>query len=886
MAANKLQLTVLLSALDRVTAPLKKIQGGSIGAARALKETRDRLKELNSQQKDISAWRTQRAAAKQTEDALQANRERLKSLSAQLAATSNPTRALTRDFQRAAREGTFLKNKLGEQQQQLHGLRGQLNAAGISTRNLSSGEQALRSKITATNAALQQQEARLKRITAQQQRLAGAKQAYGRTQQLSASMAGSGAGSLAMGYGLGRPLMATLGNGVEFDTTMARVQALTRLDKGSAELDMLRKQARDLGATTLFTSSQVAEGQAFLGMAGFDPQKIKAAMPGILDMAKAGNMDLGETADIGSNILTGMNLQADQMARVADVITAAFTRSNTSISTLGETMKYAAPGAAQFGISLETTAAMAAKLGDAGIQGSMGGTSIRRILGRLAAPNKAAREALKKLGADDEELAELGAASKAVKSLGINVTDAAGNMRDVPSILKEIYDRSRNMGDIERGSLWKAIAGETGSNAMGILVDQAGTGNLQELIATLQASQGEAAKVASTMADNFSGDWDQLKSAWADLGIELFEGQNSMLRELAQNITGVIRSIGGWIRENPKLAGQIVKTLGGIAALVTVMGGLTLAMASILGPIAMVRYAFTLFGIKSLGMLTAFKALGSGLLWLGKAVLPIVGQALLWLGRLAMANPIGLLITVLAGGAYLIYKNWDAVKGYFGNLWAEITTAFSGGIGGVAALLLNWSPIGLFYKAFASVLSYFGIELPGKFSEFGGMLIDGLVGGITAGLGKIKAAITGAGGAAIGWFKEKLGIHSPSRVFAQLGGFTMAGLGQGLAAGEGSVLKQVASTAKQLTAAGAATLGIGFGTPAMADMQPLQFDRRPPLTASTGGSTVIQGDTYHIKIEATPGTDTAELERMFKRLLAEHERNKAQRLRSSLRDQE
>lgn len=851
MAANKLQLTVLLSALDRVTAPLKKIQGGSIGAARALKETRDRLKELNSQQKDVTAWRTQRTAAKQTEDALQANRERLKALSGQLAATSNPTRALTRDFQRAAREGAFLKNKLSEQQQQLHGLRGQLNAAGISTRNLSSGEQALRSKITATNAALVQQENRLKRITAQQQRLAGAKQAYGRTQQLSASMAGSGAGSLAMGYGLGRPLMGTLGNGVEFDTTMSRVQALTRLDKGSAELDMLRKQSRALGATTLFTSSQVAEGQAFLGMAGFDPQKIKAAMPGILDMAKAGNMDLGETADIGSNILTGMNLQADKMGHVADVITAAFTRSNTSISTLGETMKYAAPGAAQFGVSLETTAAMAAKLGDAGIQGSMGGTSIRRMIGRLASPNKSAREALKKLG--------------------VTAQDANGNMRDLPEVLKEIYDRSRNMGDIERGSLWKAIAGETGSNAMGILVDQAGSGSLQEMIATLRASQGEAAKVASTMADNFSGDWDQLKSAWADLGIELFEGQNSMLRELAQNITDVIRSIGSWIRENPKLAGQIVKTLGGIAALVTVMGGLTLALASVLGPFALVRYGMMLLGIKSLGMVTALKA---------------VGTALLWLGRLAMANPIGLLITVLAGGAYLIYKNWDAVKAYMGALWAELTAGFSGGIGGIIATLLNFSPLGLFYRAFAGVLGYFGIELPGKFSEFGGMLIDGLVGGITAGLGKIKAAIIGAGSAAIGWFKEKLGIHSPSRVFAQLGGFTMAGLGQGLAKGEGAVLKQVASTAKQLTAAGAATLGIGFGTPAMADMQPLQFDRRPPLTASTGGSTVIQGDTINISINSGPGTDTAELQRMLNRLLDERERNKATRLRSSLRDQE
>src|SRR5690606_13088078 len=124
--------------------------------------------------------------------------------------------------------------------------------------------------------------------------------------------------------------------------------------------------------------------------AGFETKNILAAMPGLLDMAKAGDIDLGATADIASNILTAMKLPAEEMARVADTLTAAFTRSNTTLTTLGETMKYAAPGAAAFGVSLEATAAMAAKLGDAGIQGSMGGTGIRRILGRLAAPNKAA----------------------------------------------------------------------------------------------------------------------------------------------------------------------------------------------------------------------------------------------------------------------------------------------------------------------------------------------------------------------------------------------------------------------------------------------------------------------------------------------------------------
>src|SRR3546814_15246707 len=114
-------------------------------------------------------------------------------------------------------------------------------------------------------------------------------------------------------------------------------------------------------------------------------------MPGLLDMAKAGGNELAETADIASNILTGFGISADQMGRVGDVLVGAFTRSNTNLAMLGETMKYAAPIASSLGQDIETVAAMAGKLGDAGIQGGMGGTALRAILNRLSADRKSTR---------------------------------------------------------------------------------------------------------------------------------------------------------------------------------------------------------------------------------------------------------------------------------------------------------------------------------------------------------------------------------------------------------------------------------------------------------------------------------------------------------------
>ncbi len=131
-------------------------------------------------------------------------------------------------------------------------------------------------------------------------------------------------------------------------------------------------------------------------MAGFTPQAIQAALPGVLNMALAGGVELGETADIGSNILTQFNLTADQMDRVGDTLTAAFTRTNTDLRALGETMKYTGPVAAKLGISLEEAAAMAGMLANNGLRGSDAGTAMRASLSRLASPPKAAADALKR----------------------------------------------------------------------------------------------------------------------------------------------------------------------------------------------------------------------------------------------------------------------------------------------------------------------------------------------------------------------------------------------------------------------------------------------------------------------------------------------------------
>ncbi len=843
--ANDLKMEVILQAIDRATRPIRAITQGSIGLGRALKDSRDQLKAMQAQQRDISSWRTLRTAAGQTEQSLQQARDRVKELGRQMAANGVPTRQMQRDLQGAIRAATNLKREHQEQQTQLQGLRTKLNAAGISTRNLSTHERELRNRIEHTNKSIADQTRRMQALAQQNKRLAQARAHYDKTQQLAGSMAGSGAAGLASGSGILYAGARLLAPGLDFDASMSKVQSLARLDKNSPELAALREQARQLGASTQFTAGQSADAQGFLAMAGFNPKAIRAAMPGMLSLAKAGDSELAETADIASNILTGFNLQASDMGRVGDVLVGAFTRSNTNLQMLGETMKYVAPVAAGVGQDIETMAAMAGKLGDAGIQGSMGGTALRAIISRLAAPPKMAADAL--------------------NELGISAKDAQGNMRDMPTVLQEIYEKTKAMGDAERAGFLKGIAGEEAFSGLQVLVQQAGNGELQNFIGILREARGEAEQTAKVMADNMRGDLDALNSAWEDLGIQLQTQQDGPLRSITQGITRVIGGIKTWVEQNPALASQLVKMAAGLGLIMATMGGLTLMLASILGPFAMVRYGMMLLGIKSLGAVTALKS---------------VGSVLLWIGRLAMANPIGLLITALVVGAVLIYKNWDAVKAYLLGLWAELKAGFSGGIGDIAKTILNFSPLGLFHRAMAGVLSYFGVDIPARFTDFGGMLIDGLVNGITSSLGRVKDAITGAGGATIDWFKQKLGIHSPSRVFAELGGFTMQGLEKGLLSGQSGPLGAVLGLGKQLAAAGA----ISFGAAGSA----IAMDNRPPLGSQSAprAAQVQQAAPIHINVHPAPGMDEQQLARLVAIEVAKIQRAQQARSRSALSDQE
>ncbi|HGN1675702.1 TPA: phage tail tape measure protein [Proteus mirabilis] len=684
--SNNLKLQVVLSAVDKLTAPFRSAQESNKRLASAVRQSRDSLKTLNQQASQIDGFRKIKQQLTSTQQAYQSATQRVATLAKEIANSENPTKKQLEAFKKAQREAGQLKTKYEQLQQSVQRQRSALQANGISTNQLGQAQRRLNGDIERTTQQLRRQENQLRRSAEQERRMVAAKSQYQKTLDVRNKMAGTGATMTATGAGMLYSAKQTLMPGYEFNVGMSKVQALTRLDKNSDEFKMLREQARELGATTAFTANQVAQGQAFYAMAGFKPEQIKNAMPGTLAMSLAGDIDLGTTADIGSNILTGFKLDSDQMGRVSDVLVGAFTRSNTSLTMLGDTMKYVAPVASGLGVDLETAAAATGKLGDAGIQGSMAGTSLRAILGRLAEPPKMA--------------------AKALEELGIKTRDAKGNLRDFPELLAELDKKTAKMGNAQRAGFFKHIAGEEAFSALSVLAEQAGKGELQTLVADLKQAKGEAQKVAGTMTDNLSGDMKNLQSAWEDLGIQIFDGIDSPLRQISQSITRVISKVGVWMKENPELAKTLTMIGLAIAGIITTLGILSLSIAAMLGPLAAAKLSLSILGIK-----------GGGALTLLLKPIKLLGSAFLGLGKAMLANPILLVIAAIAAAVYLIYKNWDTigpyvykvwdtVKKYTAIAWQALKDTIKSAWEAIKYIFFNWTPLGLIIKHWDSIVSY------------------------------------------------------------------------------------------------------------------------------------------------------------------------------------
>lgn len=381
----------------------------------------------------------------------------------------------------------------------------------------------------------------------------------------------------------------------DYEQSMNRVRALTSAT--GDDLERLKKQARDLGATTQFSASDAADAMGFLAMAGMKVNDIIGAMPHVLTLAGAAQLDMAKAADIVTNVMAGYALGVDDLSHANDVLAKAFTSANTDLVDLASAMKYAGPVAQAAGVKFEETAAALAMMGNAGIQGSMAGTSLRGTISRILGPTKQM--------------------SDAMRAAGLNFTDAKGRILPLVDIIKQLEPHADNAG------LFMTLFGQRAGPAMAALVSQ-GSGALRELTGELENAGGTAAKISGVQMEGFNGLMKELQSAFEELQLRIAE-------------SGLMEFLGAIVLAATSVLLVLAQLPDPVLAAVTAFAGL----AAVVGPLLWIAGAF----VGAIGHLAPLLALAAKAA--SKLMGPLSGMIAGGSGFLRLLGPIGMAIGVV-----------------------------------------------------------------------------------------------------------------------------------------------------------------------------------------------------------------------------------------------
>lgn len=431
-----------------------------------------------------------------------------------------------------------------------------------------------------------------------------------------------------IGVGMAAPIGLAVRQFAAFDDAIRATAAVSQAS--GRELQMLNDKARELGATTSFTAIDVANLMTELGRAGFRPDEINAMTGAVLDLARATGTDAALSAGIMAATLRQFGLGATEATRAADVLTKAANSTFNTVTSLGESLKYAGPVAKSLGMSLEDTTAILGVLGNVGIQGSEAGTALRRL-----------------------SVISAGAGDELKKLFGVTNTDAAGNLKPLVDILDEINKATMNMPVAERTAKMAEAFGLLGITSANVLSSSAE--GVRGLAESLRNAEGTAAKAAKEMDAGLGGAFRIALSAIEGTALAIGDALAPALINLINGINDVATGLTAFVKANQELVLSVAKGI----ALFTAVGGTLIGLGS----------ALQLASFSLGGLLSAFSGIAA-----------VVGVVL---------SPLGLLIAGLAALVAFGPQISSAMRGMFGGVGAMIEAASSAIGGGFTAAVQN-----------------------------------------------------------------------------------------------------------------------------------------------------------------------------------------------------
>lgn len=555
--------------------------------------------------------------------------------------------------------------------------------------------------------------------------------------------------------GFGAMAIKTAGN---FESAMNGVRAVSGAT--GKDFELLRDTAKELGASTAFSATEAANGMEYLAMAGMNTEQVIATIPHALNLAAAGNLDLATSADILSNIMSGMGLTAEESGRAADVLAATAAGANTDIEALGEAMKYVAPIAKTMGYSFEETSAAIGILGNAGIASGQAGTSLRAIMTRIAS-DKGANETL--------------------KELGVATTDANGEMRSLTDILSDLHTKTKGLSSDSQIEIFKDIAGAEAMGALSVLVDGVANDSLPQLIDKLNEADGAVNAMADIKMEGFDGAVKRLSSAFESFMISI--GETGAL----DMVTGAIEKLAGWVKALGEANPSLLKFGVVIGVILAVIGPLLIGIGMLISAVTAIGGAMALVSLPVLGIVAAIAAviaIGVALyanwdtikakateIWGG--IKDYVSTKVEELKSSVIAK-----FEALRAGAV---AKWEALKQSASAAFEAIRAMIVGRIMAMANAARNGLNVlvQVFSTVKSRILAAFGAAGT-MLVQIGRNIVQGLVRGITSSISAVTNAARNLASKVSGAVKGFLGIRSPSRLMASYGGYVSEGMAIGI----------------------------------------------------------------------------------------------------------
>ena len=757
---DKLKLEVLLAAIDKVTRPLKAIQSGSSDTAKALKAAKEQLKELNRAQENISAFQKVSKDASVTANMLKAAQAEVKRIKLEIEKVPVPTRDMARAMKDAKEQAAKLKeehNALIVKQQHLRDV---LKGSGIETGKLNDKQRELKAQMATATGEIGKQSAALDVLKRRQQTLHAARANYDKTIGMRNKMAMAGATTTAAGVAMGMPIVKAVKDYASFEDAMLGVAR--QVDGARDANGNLTKTYYEMGESIKSMSERIPLATT----------EIAAIIEAGARMGIQGKANLLAYAETTAVMATAFDLPVDQVGEDVGKIAALYKVPIKSINELGDVINYLddnalskggeiidvmkriAGTADSVGMKYREAAALASTFLSLGANSEVAASASNAMMTNLSVATMQSKRF------------QAGLDMLKMNAKGVQI----GMSKDATGTILKVMDAIKSLPQEKQLEATTRLFGKEFGDDAAKLASNLGEYRRQLELVNAAKAKGSMQREGDARNQAMSAQFEMMKNTVFNLSSSLGESLKPALVDIMQSIAGVLSGVRDWVKEHPQLTANLVKGAAIIAVIVTGLGALTLAAAAVLGPLAALK--------------------------LGMAMFPAAGAVLSWL------NPLAKLTAEFTAGYALGSLINVGISAALSHFMGEGTTLGTAIYDLVQFIKLK---LGELWQWFSG--------LPMRFIEAGKNLMIGLGDGIMSGLGYVKDKITGAGEAVISRFKAKLGIHSPSRVFAELGGFTMQGLQQGIMGGTDGPLNAVRDTAKKLAAIG---MSVAIGGTAMA----------------------------------------------------------------------